>query len=310
MMNFWRTGHQPTGDQRAVRRRSSISFTVAIGVAFSAVAARAELLVHYTGDYVSGGTTQFLDSSPQGNNGIRDGLTSGTVSPKIGLTDVSVAGTAQSIDVADANPDFDRTYSAFTLSVWVNPGAAATNRNRIVAGKGGGTNNRGWSFLRTTAGIMTFSYADVATNNYQTISSAAISADAWTQVAVTYQAQDFLRLYVNGTLVSERTTGVLAALNGVNTAKFQVGNRGDDLNDANTASWAGRLDDFGLWDEALTSEQVGRIYTGGQEGLNLQQALIVPEPGSWMITATGLTGVACWVVRRRMRPSNRSAGGR
>jgi hypothetical protein len=56
----------------------------------------------------------------------------------------------------------------------------------------------------------------------------------------------------------------------VNSALFQVGNRGDN----HSLSTFGHMDDFGLWDVALSSEQIQRIYYWGHtHGDDLQTAV-------------------------------------
>jgi len=269
--------------------------------ALSTTPAQATLLVHYTGDLDGG---DFDDASGRGNDGSRDGTTQTSLA-KIGPTAMKINGAKTSVDVADGNPDFDRTYSEFSLSMWVNPLAGENSATRFFSGKMDGGGNRGWQFARGTDETMGFLYFDGPNGSSQSINtgSTTIPAEEWTHVAVTYKADDFLRFYVEGSLLSEMTEAVdniLSVLNGVNNAKFQVGNRGDDIAGSGNGSTGARIDDFGLWDEALTTAQIGQIYTGGLGGLDLQQALAIPEPSTLLIWSLGLLGLG-WFGRRRTR---------
>jgi len=267
--------------------------------ALSATSAQAVLLVHYTGDLDG---AKFGDVSGRGNDGTQDG-TNQTSIAKIGTTAMKINGSATSVDVADGNPDFDRTYSEFSLSMWVNPGTNEHNRTRFYAGKMDGGGNRGWQISREMNQTMKFVYFDGPGGTQQDINTGAttIPADSWTHLAVTYKADDFLRFYVEGSLLSEKTEtvdGILSLLNGANNAKFQVGNRGDDISGGTNGSPGAQIDDFGLWDEALTTAEIGQIYAGGLRGLNLQQALAIPEPSAVLIWSL-LAGLGIGVGRRR-----------
>jgi hypothetical protein len=265
-------------------------------LAMPGATAQASLLVHYSGDLDA---TAFDDLSGRGNDGIQDGTSQELSETKIGTSSMKINGSATSIDVADGNSDFDRTYTEFSVSMWIRSNDGGT-KARPLAGKMGYSGNRGWQIVRGTDNKVGFTYYNAPNGTPQFISSGTTTIDdlVWTHVAVTFSADEFLRFYVDGSLVTEMTEavdGILSVMNGANSAKFQVGNRGDDINDASAASTTGYLDDFGLWDEALTSQQIGFIYTGGLAGLNLQQALIIPEPASLALLTLG----AAWLLNRR-----------
>ncbi len=238
-------------------------------------------LVHYKGDLTGSG---FPDSSGRNNHGTAGGATQSTTIVKIGNTAMFIGGGNNSIDLAANHADFNRTYEAFTLSMWINPGAGddVTGGSWTwFAGKmGGSSGNRGWQIGRRNTGFdnsgrMNFGYSEDAIGTWGGLTSKSIvPADQWTHFAVTFYSDQFVRMYINGVLDKEVIhsveTPVRARINGVNNAMFQVGNRGDN----HSLSTLGHIDDFGLWDVALTGEQIQQIYAkGNTEGLDLQVAL-------------------------------------
>lgn len=262
----------------------------------------ASLLVHYTGDETGGSGSPFLDASVNGNDGAQDGTNQETSIVKIGPNAMKINGSSTSIDVAANNPDFNRTYSAFSLSMWVNPLSGENNANRYFAGKMAGGGNRGWQLTRGTDTTMGFLYFDGPSGTSQSINTGTtVAAETYTHLAVTYAADDFLRMYLDGVLVSEMTEAnddILSSFNGVNNALFQVGNRGDNISGSGNGSTGARIDDFGLWDEALTTAQIQRIFAGGNAGLNLQQAL-VPETSTFALGFAAICILGVGIARRR-----------
>jgi hypothetical protein len=73
---------------------------------------------------------------------------------------------------------------------------------------------------------------------------------------------------------------------GVSTNLLRGLHIGGGADDGNSFTWAGRIDDVGFWDTALSQAEIQRVMTGG-----------VPEPGTvWLL---GLSGATLW---RRRRP--------
>ncbi len=238
-------------------------------------------LVHYKGDLTGSG---FPDSSGRDNHGTAGGATQTTTTAKIGNTAMFIGGGNSSIDLPANHADFNRTYEAFTLSMWVNPGAGDDVTGGSMtwfAGKmGGSSGDRGWQIGRRNASQadfrqMHFGYSEDAVGTWGGLNSKSIvPVDQWTHFAVTFAGDQFVRMYINGVLdeevINSAETPVRARINGVNNAIFQVGNRGEN----HSLSTLGHIDDFGLWDVALTGEQIQRIYSkGNMAGLDLQTAL-------------------------------------
>lgn len=85
-------------------------------------------------------------------------------------------------------------------------------------------------------------------------------AEGWLHVAATYDETRTLRVYVNGVM-----RGIRQYPDGIDTAPSKVG-IGKSPAALNGATYFGRIDEVGLYDRALTAEEVGSIYSAGDAG--------------------------------------------
>jgi hypothetical protein len=227
------------------------------------------------------------------------------------------------IPTADVNviTDLNRTYEQFTFAAFLQPQGIAEDEFDVtwIAGKMGASTNRGWQLGLTGTDAQVVPAANrhpddfivsmfdgpvgaTADDNEWYSGPAdgeippdppeptAAPNDEWTHVAITFsgitQTESFFRMYINGVRVDEITPDEITSLpqmNGVNTAAFQVGNRGNNIAD----SWLGLIDDIYLFDHALTDAEI--------------LALIPPEapdpPGDF--NEDGLVDAADYVVYRK-----------
>ncbi|MFC1805598.1 LamG domain-containing protein [Planctomycetota bacterium] len=116
------------------------------------------------------------------------------------------------------------------------------------------------------------------------MSSALIAMDQWTHLGITWDnaATDGMRqkVYQNGELFWFDND----ILNPASPAMLWLGNRY-----SNNEPWKGALDEYALWDTALTPEQM--------RWLAQNSALSIPEPGTMALLGLGLVAL----VRRRRR---------
>jgi hypothetical protein len=112
------------------------------------------------------------------------------------------------------------------------------------------------------------------------ISAGAAIGNAWTHVAITYDADTTTRkMFLNGIEAATVVGGVSANL----LRDMHIGSGQDDGNNFN---WAGRIDDVGFWSTALSQADIQRVIAVG-----------VPEPA-----LPALLGLAAAVgIRRRRR---------
>lgn len=97
--------------------------------------------------------------------------------------------------------------------------------------------------------------------------------------------------YLNGTLVNTINRSIdssaaspFLAASGINLGTYR---------DNNGRFWDGFLDEVGVWNRALTAQEISELYT-----LNLSGFSVVPEPSRALVALIGLA--ACCLSRRRL----------
>jgi hypothetical protein len=234
-----------------------------------------------------------------------------TTSPMLGIGNLftipksttSTSGASALARVADGDPDFDRTYDEFSLSLWIKPTsqsgsttgwtelpAAGTTGSgaRLITGKSAGNGQRGWQLSKNPNGgnnQLSFSYysddtgaAGTSENIVHTFTTPQSDAE-FMHVSIVYDDSDgpttFFGMYINGILstsipVSSPNAGTSvfggtrqAKLNGINGNAFQIANRGDSTG-GTSAGFIGSIDDYLLLDNAATSVEVALVHGLGR----------------------------------------------
>jgi hypothetical protein len=276
-------------------------FSVLCGalVAITAGVSNADMLLHYGFDQVDGaGPFTTPDSSALSNTGSlvnmdNNNLVPGKIGNALRFDGGNSSGTADRVEIAENDPDFDQTFTEFTFAAWVKPTSAAfvAGANAWIAGKMTTGSNRGWQINLNPAddplhpGELVFSYFPTNANaNSQDVylgPNANIAADKWVHLAATFKGGDMVKLYVNGEL-AVATAATNATLNGSNNRPLQVGNRGSNI--AN--SWNGLIDEVYIFNEALSARQI---------------AALVPEPTSLVVAFVGLAMMMGILEQRRRK---------
>jgi hypothetical protein len=115
------------------------------------------------------------------------------------------------------------------------------------------------------------------------------------------------RLYINGQLAI--TAGTAAGSLGPGTATglgigVKPNDDGSDVAASAAGYWNGRIDEVGLYNEALPTAQIMQIYQNGLAGIQLN-GTSVPEPWSVAGALVGGTAMFGGLVRRRCRTLKR-----
>jgi hypothetical protein len=309
--------------QKEKTMRTRIVKPIAFCVAFAALAALAQptlagLLVNYEFETTDGTTTP--DSS--GNNLAGTWKSGGGNTPTIVVPPTSHAGynpinamyspgssslsssNIPRLEVADASSGpLDASFTAFTVAMWLNPGAENTfaTKTQCITGKMGKSGNRGWQLIRSPINGAGPDYLlngfEISLNQTMSDADPALdvvwpdffSYDTWTHLAMTFTASPdgvtpgSVKIYKDGQLYADVAT-TLTALNGANSSPFDVGNRGVY---SSTPSYRGYIDDYRIYDEALSPTAIGDLAG-------------VPEPGTLILLVAGLIGMVV-AYRRRER---------
>jgi hypothetical protein len=148
------------------------------------------------------------------------------------------------------NPSELQLTGAMTLSAWVYINSFATN-GRVV-NKQGGPSQRGWSLNVEPSGVASMQVASNATT-LVSVSSGPLPTNQWVHLTGTYAPGAALRIYVDGALAGERTTGVPASQYN-STLNVQIGRRPDAQ-----GAWDGKLDEVRVYNRVLTLSEIQAV---------------------------------------------------
>jgi hypothetical protein len=121
-----------------------------------------------------------------------------------------------------------------------------------------------------------------------------ITEDTWYHVAATWDGATN-RIYVNSVLTAFANVST-------DTGWLVEGSIGREFAAA-SYFFNGLIDDVGIWSNTLTQDQIDAIYLGGLNGVDLQNALVVPEPSTFALL--GLAAAGGVAARRRRRRAAR-----
>ncbi len=182
------------------------------------------------------------DASGKNRNGTLAGNASWT--PGKSGNAVSLNGTSDYVSV----PDFG-TCQQFTLSAWVNPSSLDNAMNSIM-------HCDGWEsgdvhFMVLSNGQLQLSVN--GTSPVDRVSTGSVATGSWQHIAVVYSGGT-ARFYINGSLSSTgsyTTTQSANLISGMRLGGWSGGGR----------FFAGKIDDFRMYNRALTDAQVLAIYS-------------------------------------------------
>jgi len=161
---------------------------------------------------------------------------------------------------ADLNPE------SFTLALWAKSNGGAGAWNSPVTSRhdlyNEGEASQGYLIYdNNPAGVWTFwsGNGDVA-GNWQILDGPAANLGEWDHLAITYDNEsEMKKLYVNGELAVEANDSVFPN----DTTPLNIG-AGADF--GGTFHFKGDLDDIGLWDRALSLEDIQAVMNNGVAG--------------------------------------------
>ena len=183
----------------------------------------------------------------------------------------------------------------FSMAVWVRPdNPSFDGRNNPIiwklAGPGDPDNyTLAWhSGNRFGAGL-----EDSVTDLDLGVYSASHTPGSWYHVAAVYDRQTY-KIFVDGVLEGSATINNITPYMGA--APLRIGNIIGSTH-ANAGVFDGAIDEIGIFDHALSQEEIATLSGGTQ---------VVPEPSSMAIFAIGL-GVGGVMRRYRQRKNGRSS---
>jgi hypothetical protein len=170
---------------------------------------------------------------------------------------------------------------SFTVTLWAFPTTVGgAHRSPFTNREDNGASVNGPIIYVEPGGLWTYWAGNNGpSGTWNPINATAATANTWTHVGITYDSATTTRkMFLNGTEAASQVIGVSANL----LRNLHIGGGADD---GNSFTWAGRIDDVGYWNNALTQADIQRVMAGG-----------VPEP-----TLTALLGLSAGILMRRRR---------
>ncbi len=188
-------------------------------------------------------------------------LSNGTLSGGDNTEDISVVGKINlaldfdgSADYVDTNANFITTNIEFSISMWVN--AAAQSDRRIYAENDDSGTGTAWALGTDNTGsnnkLRLFRRDDSDGNQLDLKSNGIVFNSTWNHIVITYTGTN-LSMYINGDYDNSGTyiQGTQIPLNSIIGAL--------DLGGP-AAFFDGLIDEVGLWDRALTGDEITDLY--------------------------------------------------
>jgi hypothetical protein len=179
-------------------------------------------------------------------------------------------GTTSYIDYGD---NFDLGLSSWTYSIWYYPtnlGFTRTLFSKTAWAAGGGRYH-----LQVQSALIVFA---ITLNNGNNITirdnSNVLSGDRWCHITIVVDRNDKINIYYNG-ILSTNVVNLGTATNDLtpyindnmnNTRPFRIGcsSGTNGFNPETPTNFVqGRLDEFNIWNRALTASEVAQIYNSG-----------------------------------------------
>jgi hypothetical protein len=148
-----------------------------------------------------------------------------------------------------------------TVSAWVMP-AVSPISGRVVAGTTGSA-PVGW-YLGSISGstdVLSFWVYGYSGQSGGAVKNGFYSQylGIWTHVVGTFKGGNFIRLYINGSLVDSDVSAVPMMVSYANNTFITVGGRADA---SSSGWWSGEIDELRIYDYAFTDSEVINAYNG------------------------------------------------
>jgi hypothetical protein len=195
------------------------------------------------------------DVSPNANNGNNNGAT--LTNDRFGNSNSAfVFNGSSSIDIGNLAVSNLKTYS-----FWIYPTDLSGVYRTVMSKFEGNSSLASFEIGQREAQKMGFAYSTTGTNGYITNSQSSLNINTWYNFVITID-NNFIKMYVNGTLEQTSTYPGVCFDNGDNV--FIGATRNAIIGNPSSFFWIGKIDDVGIWNRALTQEEITNLYNANQ----------------------------------------------
>ena len=205
------------------------------------------------------------DESGNGNNGTVFGAILAADRNNLPASSYDFNGTTNYISLNNTFFSNPSRVSTFSYSFWINPSALPTaGKLFAINGKEG--------FWRTISvclienGTIEIRGSQPSPQDYFAANSkSTVSLSKWNHVVITYK-DGLFSLYVNGVLSNTQsiayTSMEFAYLQAGNSTSTNLFGAANPVSPGVAYHYNGKLDEYGVWNRALTADEVSKIYKG------------------------------------------------
>lgn len=207
------------------------------------------------------------DESGNGNNGSVNGAL--LTNDRFGIANkaYSFDGITNSIIVPNSI-SLDISGNQITISYWVNFQNNITNGNYQGVSKGGYDYGNGYELLfqasSNNSGVVSF---NSGYGGYNCFGGIDIYQNQWLLLTATFN-NGIEKIYLNDVLQTSISSGAGITNFGSNNNSLYFGTR--DPSNGYVGYLSGKLDDIGIWNRALTQQEITDLYNGCQLSVNTQ----------------------------------------
>jgi len=240
---------------------------------------RVNLLLAYDMEALTGGLME--DLSGHGDHGTITGATESIGRFGRGR---NFNGTSDQIVVPnESHFEFDN----MTVGIWANPDLFTLENGfpRTLASKSQfSVNNQDWEFTFTTSGAPEFAVVDFDSVRYRATSPTALSAGEWHHI-VGVRSGSTVKIFVDG--IEKASIGTAPATHNNSNTPIRIGS----VDSGAAGHFDGVLDEFFVFDRALSDTEISALYTYGNvaaSGIFRLLTLIRQLSDSTGVTEVGL----------------------
>jgi uncharacterized protein (TIGR02145 family) len=153
--------------------------------------------------------------------------------------------------------------SQFTISIWANPNLGGYGQGPsylTLLQKWGGTGSGASYMVALTPAGVPILYTNNAVTNSSISGLNPIPLNTWTLITFTFQ-NGLASLYLNGVLLNTQGNLVIPSIQNSN---IEIARNLNQFANFAGDAFSGKLDDIGIWNRALTQQEITQLYTTGQ----------------------------------------------